>query len=317
MTQTAATQLQRVLQLIPRIADGERHAVDEIARDLGVDRRELLRDLAALVGDRGEEPPGFVEGVTITWTDREVQAFTAHFRRPMRLTAPELRALELGVAILRRERAPEVWAVADRALAQLREAIARTESPDAHGTDVVHVEPDADGEQWVALLRAALAARTRVAITYHAASADAPRERVVCPYGLAMAEGSWYLVASCDDTADVRVFRLDRIVALSPTDERFVLPDDFSIDRAFAHGRPFDGNATTRMRVRYSPRIARWIAEREEVEPEPDGSVTVEHPVADEQWAIRHVLQYGPDAEVLEPASLRGRVAERLRGMRA
>ena len=31
----------------------------------------------------------------------------------------------------------------------------------------------------------------------------------------------------------------------------------------------------------------------------------MEHPVADDSWAVRHVLQYGPDAEVLAPESLR------------
>ena len=66
------------------------------------------------------------------------------------------------------------------------------------------------------------------------------------------------------------------------------------------------------MLVHYSPRIARWIAEREGVELEADGSLTMEHPLADVQWGVRHVLQYGPDAEVLEPAEVREEVARRL-----
>ena len=66
------------------------------------------------------------------------------------------------------------------------------------------------------------------------------------------------------------------------------------------------------MRVRYSPRIARWIAEREALALDADGSLTMEHPLADVQWGVRHVLQYGPDAEVLEPAELRDEVVRRL-----
>jgi len=69
------------------------------------------------------------------------------------------------------------------------------------------------------------------------------------------------------------------------------------------------------MRVRYSPRIARWIAEREGRELEPDGSLTMEHPLADIQWGVRHVLQYGPDAEVLEPADVRDELTRRLAGL--
>jgi predicted DNA-binding transcriptional regulator YafY len=73
----------------------------------------------------------------------------------------------------------------------------------------------------------------------------------------------------------------------------------------------------TGIKVRYSPRIARWIAEREGVAPSEDGSLTLEHPLADTAWGVRHVLQYGPDAEVLEPVSLRDEIARRLSAMNA
>ena len=43
-----------------------------------------------------------------------------------------------------------------------------------------------------------------------------------------------------------------------------------------------------------------------------DGSLTMEHPLLDVQWGVRHVLQYGPDAEVMEPAGVREEVARRL-----
>ena len=58
--------------------------------------------------------------------------------------------------------------------------------------------------------------------------------------------------------------------------------------------------------------IARWIAEREGKPLAADGSLTVEHPLADPEWAVRHVLQYGPDAEVVEPESVRSELKVRL-----
>lgn len=66
------------------------------------------------------------------------------------------------------------------------------------------------------------------------------------------------------------------------------------------------------MRVRYSPRIARWIAEREGKALAADGSLEMEHPLPDWEWGMRHVLQYGRDAEVVEPAALRERLKARL-----
>jgi predicted DNA-binding transcriptional regulator YafY len=71
------------------------------------------------------------------------------------------------------------------------------------------------------------------------------------------------------------------------------------------------------MKVRYSAKIARWIAERERVPLDTDGSLTMEHPLADHDWAVRHVLQYGAEAEALEPQSLRDDIVRRLRGIDA
>ena len=69
------------------------------------------------------------------------------------------------------------------------------------------------------------------------------------------------------------------------------------------------------MTVRYSPRIARWVAEREGAKLAADGSVTLEHVVADDAWAVRHVLQYGPEAEILAPEELREKLVGELKGL--
>lgn len=66
--------------------------------------------------------------------------------------------------------------------------------------------------------------------------------------------------------------------------------------------------------MRYSAGIARWIAERERVELDADGSVTIDHPLADEDWGVRHVLQYGAEAEVISPPEIRALVRGRLEG---
>jgi predicted DNA-binding transcriptional regulator YafY len=69
------------------------------------------------------------------------------------------------------------------------------------------------------------------------------------------------------------------------------------------------------MRVRYSAKVARWIAEREGRELEPDGSLVMDHPLADVEWGLRHVLQYGAEAEVLSPPSMREAVHARVSAM--
>ena len=93
----------------------------------------------------------------------------------------------------------------------------------------------------------------------------------------------------------------------------FKLPKEFSLDSVLRDGRVFMAKGTETVRIRYSAKIARWIAERERKKVDADGSLTLEHPLADPSWAIRHVLQYGRDAEILAPASLRRAMRERLR----
>ena len=84
---------------------------------------------------------------------------------------------------------------------------------------------------------------------------------------------------------------------------------------SIAGDRPFVGTPAQVMTVRYSPRIARWICEREGGTLDADGSLVREYPLGDMGWAVRHVLQYGPDAEVIAPAELREEIIRRLEAL--
>lgn len=111
----------------------------------------------------------------------------------------------------------------------------------------------------------------------------------------------------------MRVFRLDRVRSAMATGEAFTPPAGFSLESVMRGGRVLPNDSAGVVRIRYGPRIARWIAEREEAVRQPDGSVVVERPLLDDDWAVRHVLQYGPEAEVLAPERVRVAVVARLR----
>lgn len=314
MSDTAAAQLRRVLQLIPQLADGEERTIAEVAEAAGTPPAELLRDLEALSG-RFDAPGGFIEGVTIL-VERDRVCVTANqFHRPMRLTMPELCALELGLTMLRRERTPAEQAPIDRALERLRRTISRVPTNDRHeGTRYGDLHA-AGADAHLPALRAAVAASRKVRLRYRAGAATDATTRTICPHSLAYAEQMWYLVATGDDEG-LRFFRLDRVEAVEPLDEPFERDPAMGMKVQEA-GRAFASGTSRRMTVRYSPRIARWVAEREGAALAADGSLTLEHPVADESWAIRHVLQYGPDAELVAPPELREMVADRLASLGA
>lgn len=309
---TAATKLRRLLHLIPLVADDADHRVAELAAQSGLDEETVVKDLMSLA-DRFNDPGGFLEAVRVTVEAEQVSVRTDHFRRPMRLTLAELAALDLGLAMLAGgERPGEGQAAIARARERLQQAIARV--PDFDGDEGVraamlsaHADPTT-----LALARDALRQRRVLTIWYQGAGNEEATARDVRPYALAFARGSWYLVAHCERSHGVRIFRLDRVADAKLAARDYEIPADFTLDAMLDGERLFTGQAPATLRVRYSPRIARWIAERERLAPAADGSVTQELPCADVEWAARHVLQYGPEAQVLAPPEVRDAIRRRL-----
>lgn len=309
MADTAAVQLRRVLNIIPHLADGEDHALDDVAAKAGTTVANLMSDFFS-ISERFDAPGGFVDGVSILVEEHSVSVTANHFHRPMRLTMAELCALELGLMLLRRDRTPVEQAPIDRALERLRQTVSRISASDPHeGTRYADLAI-AGSATHLATLRSAVRNHHKVRLRYRAGGVTASTQRVVCPYSLAFAEEMWYLVTMSDD-GGLRFFRLDRIENVDVLADEFEPNADVAA-RALDSGRAFHADGARRMTVRYSPRIARWVAEREGMKPAADGSLTVEHQVADDSWALRHVLQYGPDAEIIEPADLRRQLAEKL-----
>jgi predicted DNA-binding transcriptional regulator YafY len=332
---TAADQLRRLLLALPLLGDGKEHALDTIARKVGTTPDTMMDDLQALVLRVHDEPGGFVEGLRLGFGRTTVWVESNLFKRPMGLTRLELQALEVGLAVLRVERTPDEHRALERArshvrgaisgekrrdaqvMAELRARAARTGAPlDDHGLTTwagdlgVHARLPVLG-----VLEAALRGARTLRLEYRKPSADQPQRRTVQPYRLVYVRGAWYLAGYCTDARAVRVFRADRIEQATLLSATFRVPADFSLEALMHDDRMFSLEDPGRLVVRYGPKIARWIRDREEGEVLPDGSFVVRHPLGDEDWAVRHVLQYGPDAEVLEPASVRAAVVRALRGM--
>lgn len=308
----SARQLRRLLEIIPRCADDRPHRLADVASETGTDERTLLRDLRALA-ERYDDPAGFVEGVQIYLDGEEVQVRTDHFLRPMRLTAAELGALDLGLAMLQASRPPDEHAGIERARRQLASARTTVAPGDTSGELHASLEHGTD-PVLLSRLRKAITGRRRVTICYQSSGSLTATPRKVAPCGLLHVRGRWYLAALAEGDS-LRVYRVDRIGDVTVEEDRFEPPPDLALEDFVREGRVFLGDPTAVMRVRYSARIAPWILERESGVVAEDGSVVVEHPLADLEWAVSHVLQYGPEAEVLEPEPVREAIRERLQAL--
>ncbi len=313
MTDTAAQQLRRLLTVIPQIADDEDHPIADVAAAAGTTPTQMMRDLNAMT--QRHDVAGFVDSVQIMVGPEMVSMFTSEFHRPMRLTMPELCALELGLTMLRLERAPAEHGAIDRAVARLREAITQLPANERYESLRHASLAEFAQREHLPTIRVAVREQRAVRLQYRGSGATESSTRLVRPHALVYAEQMWYIVSLGDDD-QLRHYRLDRVEHVELLDEHFE-KDEAVAQRVLRNGRAFASDTTRRMTVWYSPRIARWVAEREGVPLSPDGSLTLEHPVADDGWAVRHVLQYGPEAELLAPEALRRVVMERLEAMAA
>jgi predicted DNA-binding transcriptional regulator YafY len=318
LSDTATAQLQRLLAALPVLASEDAVRLKTVAARTGMPIETIIQDLRALT-DRIDAPAGFVEAIQVYLERQQIGIVTSHFLRPTRLNRAELVAIELGLAMLRQEALPEDHAWIDRARVRLHGALAGAEAV-ALTTNSAQGEIAAEGlgtstdldRVNLRILRTAFAERRTARIEYRARGSTS--RRIIRVYGVAYASGTWYFVAYSEDRAAVRRFRLDRIERAEILRETYSIPAGFKLEQELDADRVrLQQSARPDMlRLRFSPRIARWISEREGCNMNRDGTVTVEYPLLDVEWAIAYVLHYAADAEVLSPASVREMIVDRL-----
>jgi predicted DNA-binding transcriptional regulator YafY len=159
-------------------------------------------------------------------------------------------------------------------------------------------------------------------IDYQSPHTSKNSERIILPLHLIHYMGSWHLVAWCDMRQDLRDFALARIKSIAPSNTTVKLPDDLPPIKEYTrrHFGIMQGEKTTYVTLRFSPKVASWVAEQiwhqeQQTECGPDGSLTLCFPVADFRELARIVLGFGAEIHVIEPPALRDLVREEIRKM--
>lgn len=294
---TSADRLARLLNLVPYLLARPGIEIVEAAADLGVSERQLREDLELLwvCG-----LPGYGPGDLIDMSfdgDRVTITYDAGIDRPLRLTPDEATALVVALRML-----AETPGVADRdaihrALEKIEAAAGEIDAP-------VAVRLPGNDDR-LADLRAALSRGHALRLSYYSAARDVSSERVVDPMRLLSVSGRSYLEAWCRAAGAVRMFRVDRIDALTELEEPAVPPAEAqSGDVTEGVFQPDPDAPTITLRV---GRGSRWITEYYpcssvvEVSPE---EWLVSLRVNDMDWARRLVLGLGPQVVVVAPAEL-------------
>jgi proteasome accessory factor B len=164
----------------------------------------------------------------------------------------------------------------------------------------------ARGKEISQLLDATLNHR-RVTMRYHSFSSNREKAYLIEPYRVVFAQGALYVVAFVPEYKQQRTFAVDRIRALSVTEEKFE-PVEFEED-VFAHSLGVHQGPPERIEILFDPQIAPYVKERvwhasQETKDEDDGSVRLTLHVSND-WSLRSwVLGFGSLARVLAPESL-------------
>lgn len=303
----AADQLTRILYIIPAATREGGISLEELARKLDVAPGAVMKDLMEVTQRVYYHPAGSGSALQIQVTGDRVHIWTTgEFKRPMRLSRQEAVCVGLALRAHEGSRASEI-------LETLEREVATAEPGELlNQLDPADLRPKGTGIR--ECIGRSVRNRAAVAIRYLKPGDAEPLDRTVRPYALVHAEGTWYLLAHCETAKEIRNFRMDRILEAEPTGRSFQAPADFDPRVFIDNGRVFLGGEEQAVRVRYAPTIARWIAERESGDWDSEGGFTVTHRVADPHWIVRHVLQYGAEAQVLEPEEAREWVVEGVGG---
>lgn len=204
----------RLFDIIQILRDGKLHRAQDIADRLEVSVRTIYRDMDTLVASgvpvEGERGVGYMVREAITLP-------------PLTLTAQELEALNLGMAIVGEAADPDLKAAA-LSLADKIDAVLPTQTvaeADAWKFAVYPFANAALGFAHMPVLRSAIKGRQKLELTYRRIDGTLTH-RVIRPLHMEYWGRVWTLTAWCELRDGFRVFRVDLIEDATPRPELFV-----------------------------------------------------------------------------------------------
>ncbi|MCH8628395.1 WYL domain-containing protein [Arsenicicoccus piscis] len=310
LNEPATDRLHRLLAMVPWLLNRQGVDLEQAAASFGVSTEQLEADLQLLFlcGTPGGLPDDLIDA---SWEEGRVYLSNADtIARPLRLGVDEALTLIVGLRALAAVPGLGDRDAVDRAIAKL-EAAAGSLPGALSDARAVTVDLADQGEvPHLSEVRAALEDHRRLHLRYVVPSRDETTERDVDPMRVVSIDGPWYLEGWCHRAQDVRLFRLDRIEALSVLDEDGTPPAQ-ARPRDLGNGLFQPGADDLRVSIDVAPEAA-WVVDyypTESVEERPGDVSRVTLAVADRAWLRRLLLRLGAGAQVVEPAEVAADVA--------
>lgn len=298
----------RLLAIVLELqAHGVRRAED-LAATFETSKRTIYRDIQALceAGVPVVAEPG-----------RGYSLVEGYFLPPLRFSAEEAIMLLLGADVMAQSFDADYGAAAEAASRKIAGVLpddmrAQVQSLRESIRFVAKGPAAGHAAEVLRSVRRAIVAQQTLRFRYTARSGQegtgAQSLREANPYALVHINGVWYLTAYCHTRKDIRNFRIERMEQLVVLDRTFTRPPGY---RPQLRG---ESDRRVVVRVLFEREIARWVREARSfytvAEEERADGLLVTLGVRQEDDVLQWLLGWGARAHVLEPQSLRRRLAE-------
>jgi len=287
----------------------------EMARRLEVSERTVHRDMEALSTAR--VPVFALRGAQGGWQLDE----------DWRTQVPGLDEAELRAFLMAQPRIignPRLAAAAERALGKLMAALPESMRERAASirqrlyVDTTGWRGTTENLSLLPLVQEAVARDRKLAMQYKPSGRDSGK-RIVDPLGLVAKGNAWYLVANTPN--GFRTYRVSRMEEARLLDQACERPPDFDLAAYWQSStKEFqDGWHRHFAILRVDPHAAEWMktwqstSQIETSDRDPEGWIRLRVQFDHENEACFVVLGLGSRVEVIEPASLRERIADEAR----
>ncbi len=112
------------------------------------------------------------------------------------------------------------------------------------------------------ILSQAIAHRHTVQMRYFSAGRNVTTRREVDPYRLRYLDGGLYLIAYCHWRKDVRMFAVERIKSLTPTDDPYQMPLHFDLEAYVEDALVVMRGERITVELKFDKATAAWVKDR-------------------------------------------------------
>lgn len=240
---------------------------------------------------------------------------------PLNFTEQEALVFSLLPSVIDRDKLPPGFDSAyDKVMAAHCKEKSQSKSIIENITDIIQMGTPAyrkESANFLYPIIQAILEQKTIQTVYHTQYRDETTERRIDPYFLVPRDQRFYLIGFCHQKQEIRTFRMSRFQQVELTNQSFD-KGDFNIRQYLKNTWSIErGDKPMTFKVKFSAEIARYIKEEElfvhpRMKDLPDGTLLFEVTVNNEREFLKWMLQYGPEAEIIEPKAVREKLKKQL-----